>query len=245
MGAPRLCPRCGTPVDERRARGLAYCLQCGAPLGSGALGMSPVVARSSSQGTSALVWVVIVGGVLAVLAVGGIAIMVVLIAKRTPVDPPVAAGAEDAGANLEPKPDSTGTSASTGTKPTPTTTRVAATSPTVVPPPTLTVASKPPPFPRARANSEVDRVIQGAQSCHVTGDPTGTGSIRVDFEPDGRVATLTRKPFAFTTTGECVSARLRAIRLGPFDGKSAESVEATFIIKGAAPTPTTGRDAGR
>ncbi len=244
MGAPRLCPRCGTPVDERRARGLAYCLQCGAPLGSGAHGMSPVGAQSSSKGISPLVWILVGGGVLLVLLGGGIVIAAILVAKRTPVDPPVLASVEDAGgANLETKDDDAGASA-TGKKPAPSATRIAGTAPTVVPTPTT---SRPPPFPRARANADVDRVIQGAQSCHVTGDPVGTGSIRVDFEPDGRVGTVTRRPFAFTTTGECVAARLRAIRLGPFDGTRAESIETTFIIKGAAPTPssTTGKDGGR
>ncbi|HEY8076416.1 MAG TPA: hypothetical protein VIF62_19965 [Labilithrix sp.] len=197
--------------------------------------MSPAALQSSSKGTSALVWVVIVGGVLAVFLVAGIALMVVILAKRTPDAAPVAAGGTDNGPNLETKPDDAGSVATkaTATVATTTTARVSPTIPTIG-----TTATKAPPFSRSRAVSAVDNVAAGAQSCHVTGDPTGVGSIRVDFEPNGNVATLTRKPFAFTTTGECVSARMRAIRLGAFDGKANESVEATFVIRAPAPPPS-------
>ena len=256
MGAPRLCPRCGTPVDERRARGLPYCLQCGAPMGSGTHGMTPVAVQSSSgapgaaKGMSPLVWVLIGGGVVALLAGGAAVVAVILLAKSTPVEPPVLAGGGDAGPNLENKDfgdAAAGGAAGAGAKkPTPKIGGTGGTVATGFPTGTSTTPTRTP-FPRARANAEVDRVLQTAQSCHVTGDPTGTGSIRVDFEPDGRVNTLTRAPFGGTATGSCIAARMRAIRIGAFeDPPRVESVEATFIIKGATPAPSsTSRVGGR
>jgi hypothetical protein len=254
MAAPRLCPRCGTPVDERRARGLPYCLQCGAPLGSG-FGMKAanVGEPARAGGTSPLVWILLGGGIFIVVVGLGVVAFLVLVVRSAP-EPTAIAAADDAGpvVNLENKDEDAGTAPKPKPKPTGTPApTVAVTAPTSTS--TVSVSTKPP-FNRSRANSEVDRVIAGAQSCHRTGDPTGTGSIRVDFEPDGRVGTLSRPPFGTTATGACISARMRAINIGPFDGTRAQSVEATFIIRdtnpapSATPTPTKPpppRDAGR
>jgi len=84
-------------------------------------------------------------------------------------------------------------------------------------------------FPRAKAQIEVDRVAAGVQSCHKAGDPTGRGSIRVDFEPDGRTGTVHRPPFATTTMGSCISARFLAIKVGKFEGTT-QSIEKTYTI---------------
>jgi hypothetical protein len=86
------------------------------------------------------------------------------------------------------------------------------------------------PFPRAKAQGEVDRVGFGLNSCKSSAGPFGAGTMRIDFEPDGRVGTLTRPPFAGTSVGTCISARFRAINIGKFTG-STQSIEKAFIIQ--------------
>src|SRR4051812_33742871 len=110
MAAPRLCPRCGTPVDERRARGLPYCLQCGAPLGSG-LGMQ-AAQPVRAGGTSPILWILLGGGIFALLGGIGIILFVVLAASAPP-EAPVVATADDGGpvVNLENKDDDAGATA--------------------------------------------------------------------------------------------------------------------------------------
>jgi hypothetical protein len=86
------------------------------------------------------------------------------------------------------------------------------------------------PFNRSKAQGEVDRVGATLASCSRSAGPFGSGTIRVDFEPDGRVGTLSRPPFAGTATGSCISARFLAIRIGPFNG-STQNIEKSFIIQ--------------
>jgi hypothetical protein len=209
-------------------------------------GISPVPARPAAKGTSPIVWILLGGGLVAFLGIAILGVIFALAVKPSPEQPAAVAAADpDAGPNLESKDpvDAATPEGSASAKKTPPT-KIAGTSPAVPP----TVTSTRTAFPRSRANAEVDRVLQTAQSCHVRGDPTGTGSIRVDFEPDGRVSTLTRPPFAGTVTGSCVAARMRSIRIGPFDETRAESIEATFIVKDTSPIPSstsTARDAGR
>jgi hypothetical protein len=210
--------------------------------------MSPVPAQPAAKGTSPVVWILLGGGLVAFLGVAILAVIFVLAVKPSPEQPAAVAAADpDAGPNLESKDpvDAATPEGSASAKKTPPT-KIVGASQTGLPPPAVTSTRTS--FPRSRANAEVDRVLQTAQSCHARGDPTGTGSIRVDFEPDGRVNTLTRPPFAGTTTGSCVAARMRSIRIGPFDETRAESIEATFIVKDTSPTPSstsTARDAGR
>jgi hypothetical protein len=117
--------------------------------------------------------------------------------------------------------------------------RTAATSapvpPPPPPPPSVTVPppdAAPPvgPFPRNEAQAQVDRVAGGLASCKRAGGPFGAGSIRIDFEPDGRVGTVSRAPFAGTPVGTCVAARFLSIRIGKFAG-STQRIEKTFIIQ--------------
>jgi hypothetical protein len=100
------------------------------------------------------------------------------------------------------------------------------TPPIPTPPPTAALG----PFPRAKAQNEVDRVGGTLASCTRAAGPFGAGSIRVDFEPDGRVGTVTRPPFAGTPEGSCISARFLAIRIGPFLGTT-QSIEHPFIMQ--------------
>jgi hypothetical protein len=74
---PRMCPRCGAPVDARRAV-RSVCLSCGQPL--------PDDPEKSTGTSSTVYWVVGVIGVLGVLF-AGITILV-LIALSTADDPP-------------------------------------------------------------------------------------------------------------------------------------------------------------
>lgn len=209
-------------------------------MGSG-FGMQ--AAQPQPKASSPLLWILLGGGIFAFLGIAGV-VGFLVVASSSAAPTPVATSDDDGGANVnlenkdddagagpgKPKPKPTSASA-------PTTTAIGGIAPTSTSTTTTSTSSKPP-FPRSRASSEVDRVIAGAQSCHRTGDPTGTGSIRVDFEPDGRVGTLTRAPFGTTVTGSCISARMRAINIGPFQGTRAESIEATFIIRDTSPPPT-------
>jgi hypothetical protein len=235
----RICPQCRTRVDERRARTSPYCLSCGAALGTaGTTGFG-----KKAGGGSALPW--ILGGIGAVLLLGfvGVIVMIVAVAESPPDLPPVAAfdgAATPLPTNLEPPPSATvPAKAPTAPKtaaprPTPTPVSTPAPTPTFAfPTPTPPSTPTNPPtlgaFPRARATNELERVTASLASCKTASGPTGSGSIRVDFEPDGRVGTLLRKPFAGTTTGSCVSSRFLAIKIGKFDGTT-QQVERTFTI---------------
>jgi len=237
--AARICPRCRTRVDERRAKTSPYCLSCGAPLGT-----PPPTGFGKPPGkSSALPWILGGIGVFLLLGFGAVVVIIIALANSDTDKKPVAS--EDPTAN-EPrvelptavppinssvpsaKPTATATVA---IKPTSTTT-VATPRPTVTPPqPTAPVVLGA--FPRARATNELDRVSGGLASCKRAGDPTGSGSIRVDFEPDGRVGTVLQRPFAGTPTGSCVSSRFLAIKIGAFTGTT-QPIQRTFTIPGAS-----------
>jgi hypothetical protein len=247
--AARICPRCSTRVDERRAKASPYCLSCGAPLGSSASSTFPGKPPGAGGGSS-LPW--ILGGIALVvlLGVGGIIALIVVAAAAAPDPTPkaVAAGqpkievpsTATATATATPATAKTATPVPTArptiATPTPTPPRPTATPfPIPTPPPTVTAAptnsvATPGPFPRARAQSEVDRVGFGLASCKRSTGPFGAGSIRIDFEPDGRVGTLSRPPFSGTPVGSCISSRFLAIRIGPFDGTT-QRIEKAFIIQ--------------
>ena len=239
MGA-RICPRCSTRVDERRARTSPYCLSCGAPLGPSSSSTFAGKAPGAAGG-SALPW--IIGGIAAVvlLVFGGIVIVVVVVASAAEPDPvlPVASAeqprvevADAAAAGLAP-PSATKVPAPPPTvrTPRPPNTVVVTATPPPPPtvPPTASVAAIGP-FPRSKAQNEVDRVGFGLASCKSAAGPFGAGSIRIDFEPDGRIGTVTKPPFAGTSVGSCLSARFRTIRIGPFTG-STQSIDKAFIIQ--------------
>ncbi len=237
----RICPRCATRVDERQARGSPVCLRCGAPLGTGPV---PAVAKGAKSG-SALPW--ILGGVAIVALLGTCGTGGTLGAppRDRPPTPTAPPGTNTGAPNFEstasatasgkppPKPTvpAPPTVVATPVRPTATPT------PIVVPPPPPTVTAPPTntgtqtlgAFPRQQALNELDRVTAGLQSCHKAGDPSGQGSIRVDFEPDGRTGTLHRPPFSQTTMGSCISARFLAIKMGKFDGTT-QRIERTYTI---------------
>jgi len=253
MTGARICPRCATRVDERRAKGSLYCLTCGAPLGT----PPPIIGAAKKQGggSSALPWVL--GGLALFLLLGtcGVGAIVVAAANSEPDTKRAATATATATAtpNFESTASATATAPSatvvkkpppppppptfTATTPRPTVDPFGP-RPTVTPPPTPTVVPTPPPtataelppFPRAKALAELDRVTASLQSCKFPSDPGGTGTIRVDFEPDGRVGTLRRAPFNNNATGSCISSRFLQIKLGKFEG-SRQSFERTFTIR--------------
>lgn len=229
--AARICPQCRTRVDERRAKASPYCLSCGFSLGTPATGFGKPPAKGS-----ALPWILGGIGVVILLGFGAVVLVIVAVANAEPDPPvPVAVADPDSGVRLE-VPTAT---ASASAKPT-ATVKVAVTPPTVTavrPPPTFTTQPTPTPptpvvlgaFPRARATNELDRVSAGLASCKRAGDPTGSSSIRVDFEPDGRVGTVLSRPFSGTSTGSCVSSRFLAIKIGAFTGTT-QQIQRTFTI---------------
>lgn len=253
MGA-RICPGCATRVDERRAKTSPYCLRCGAPLGppppvDGGRSGTFAGKQPGAAGGSVMPW--ILGGIALVvlLGVGGVIALIAVVSSNAEPDPVAATVAN------QPKVEtpSTATTPSGG----PSASGVAAKTPVPTVRPTSTVTIRPvptpPPFPtappsatgtgtgsggtvvlapfnRSKAQGEVDRVGATLASCSRSSGPFGAGSIRIDFEPDGRVGTLSRPPFAGTAVGSCISARFLAIRIGPFNG-STQNIEKAFIIQ--------------
>src|SRR5690349_9407113 len=57
LGA-RLCPRCGTRVDERRGKFSPYCLSCGQPLNNDRQSMTTYAGAAPQKASSALPWVI-------------------------------------------------------------------------------------------------------------------------------------------------------------------------------------------
>jgi hypothetical protein len=219
---------------------------------------STFASKQPGAGTgSSLPWILGGIGLVVLLGLGGVIALIVVLAGRAEPDPAAATVATQPKVEAPPTATaitSAGTPASAGTvkAPIPTVRTTATTRPTTTtpfpvptPPPTTpvtptatatgtatnsggTVALAP--FSRSKAQSEVDRVGAGLASCKRTAGPFGAGSIRVDFEPDGRVGTLSRPPFAGTAVGSCISARFLAIRIGPFLG-STQNIEKPFIIQ--------------
>jgi len=250
MGA-RICPGCATRVDERRAKTSPYCLRCGAPLGPPA----PIDAgRSSAFGgkqpaasSSPLPWILGGIGLVVLLGLGGVIALIAIVASKAEPDAPTAATAAN-----QPKVEAPPTATAVPTTPSAVAVKTPAPtfrpSPSIVPTRTVTAptptAPTPPtatatnsggsvalaPFNRTKAQDDVDRVAAGLGSCKRSTGPFGAGSIRVDFEPDGRVGTISRPPFAGTAVGACISARFLAIRLGPFNGTT-QNIEKAFIIQ--------------
>ena len=249
MGA-RICPRCATRVDERRAKASPYCLSCGAPLGAPPPTFS---GKPQKAGGSPLGWILGGIGVFVLLGVVGV---VILIAAAGDPDPPKPAPVAAAPAVQPPLPaaatlpDGAAASAPLGAKSPATVGGAPTRVPTVTnpfptpipiptPPPTVVTRDAGPAvlgaFPRSRAQSEVDRVASSVGSCKRAAGPFGIGTIRVDFEPDGRVGTITRPPFAGTVEGSCISALFRAVKIGPFQGTT-QSIDKSFLIQDQSPS---------
>ena len=183
----------------------------------------------------------IVGGIAAVVLLGFGAVVILLVASAgsaapepdPPATPATAAQPRVETADAAPAASVPATkvasTAPTVRTPRPIVTVIPITPPTVTAPPTNTVTTIGP-FPRAKAQNEVDRVGFGLASCKSSAGPFGAGTMRIDFEPDGRVGTLTRPPFTGTSVGTCIAARFRTIKIGPFTG-STQSLEKSFIIQ--------------
>ena len=237
--AARICPQCRTRVDERRAAGSPYCLSCGAPLGT----PPPAGFGKAPAKGSALPWILGGIGLFLLVAIGGVVVLVIAVANAAPEKPTPTPDDPTSVPNLE-VPTAVATVPSA--KPTVSAGKITGTAPTVTavrPPPTFVPPTATAPtatspivlgaFPRARAQNEVDRVAGTLASCKRPGDPTGSGSIRVDFEPDGRVGTLLQRPFAGTPTGSCISGKFLNIKIGAFTGTT-QPITKTFTIAGSS-----------
>lgn len=239
------CLRCGAPL--------------GPPSPSDGGRSSTFASKHPGAGSgSPLPWILGGIGLVVLLGLGGVIALIAVVASKVEPDPPAATVASQP--KIEAPPTATlvasaGTPPSGGTvkAPVPTVRTTATTRPTTPtsttpfpippppPPPTVTPTATGTatnsggtvalaPFNRTKAQGEVDRVGAGLASCKRTAGPFGAGSVRVDFEPDGRVGTLSRPPFAGTAVGSCISARFLAIRIGPFLG-STQNIEKAFIIQ--------------
>lgn len=250
MGA-RICPRCATRVDERRAKTSPYCLRCGAPLGppspaDGGRSSTFAGKQPGAGGGSALPWILGGIGLVVLLGLGAIVALIAVVSANAEPDPPSATVASRPKVEAPPTATAIATGATPATAtavrvPVPTVRTTVTTRPPPPPPPPPFPTVTPTgtgtggvvalaPFNRSKAQSEVDRVGATLASCARSTGPFGSGTIRVDFEPDGRVGTLSRPPFSGTPVGSCISARFLAIRLGPFSG-STQNIEKAFIIQ--------------
>ena len=209
--------------------------------------------QPGAGGSNPMPWILGAIGLVVLLGVGAVIALIAVVASKDDPDPPVSATA----ANQPPKVEAPPTATPVSTFGTPSSTVAVKTpAPTVRPPATIAptrtaTAPTPSPFPtptapgtstnggssgalapfnRTKAQDDVDRVAAGLGSCKQSSGPFGAGSIRIDFEPDGRVGTLSRPPFAGTAVGACISSRFLAIRLGPFSG-STQNIEKAFIIQ--------------
>ena len=226
LGA-RVCPRCGTRVDERRGKFSPYCLSCGQPLNNDRQSMAaPYPAVAAQKKSSALPWVI---GLLCCLClIVGIGITIFMVKSSgssddddgtvaaspsgTPVVPSVERGDNRALAR-------SGTAAKPPPPP-----FVPVARPTALPTATdpATTSGLRGPFQRDRANARVDQVMATLSTCKRSGDPTGSSTVGITFENDGRVGTTMRRPFAGTPTGDCISQRFLALQnaIPRFDGNA-------------------------
>lgn len=220
--AARLCPRCASRVDERRARTVPYCPSCGA-----ALPFS--VTTTLPKKGAALPWIVAVGGVLFFLGVG-VAVALVAYAKKAP-EPVASSGANPKDVPRLERPSLEVKSASEVSPKVPAVASVRL--PTKISVPSAKLSSTPAEptgaFPRAKATNELDRVIAQVGSCKRQGEPTGAGSVLAGFEPDGRVSAQVAPPFGTTSTGACIASRVQSIRIGAFNGTK-QQIQRSFTI---------------
>ncbi len=233
LGA-RLCQRCGTRVDERRGKFSQYCLSCGQPLdgqrlslpASGPFSTATPVVRPAGRA-----WPVAIAIVLG-LPLVGLTLLLAFAAYRLSTGSEAPAAATSATTAL-PSVEAPASAPATGSVPPGKVPRPPGPSPTTPGPaptqrPTATFhgGDDPPPFvphafPRERADERFDQAMTTIANCRASGDPTGSSVVDLTFEGDGRVETTVRPPFAGTSTGECISARLLGLRnsVGRFVGE--------------------------
>jgi hypothetical protein len=95
--------------------------------------------------------------------------------------------------------------------------------PAVKPSPSPAPAEEPAalaPFNPAAARSALERAAAAASTCRKADDPSGVASVTVTFVPSGRAtsARISGPPFAGTTTGGCIAAKMRTAKVPPFSG---------------------------
>ena len=86
-------------------------------------------------------------------------------------------------------------------------------------------------FDVAATKAPLAQGAKDAQACKQSGGPTGTVTVVVTFDPNGKVssATITDPPFAGTATAACISSALKRAAIAPFGGLPG-TVSKTFSI---------------
>jgi hypothetical protein len=89
----------------------------------------------------------------------------------------------------------------------------------------------PPSFDRGAVAAALGSV--DVRTCKVAGGPTGSGHLRVVFNPDGSVlsANVDQPPFAGTPVGTCIERRFMALRIPSFQGRDPLPVGKSFFIE--------------
>jgi hypothetical protein len=87
-------------------------------------------------------------------------------------------------------------------------------------------------FDRSAAVTALSAAAASAKACKQPGGPTGSGRVKVNYAPSGRVSTASvdNPPFAGTAVGACVAAAFRRASVPAFDGASV-SVAKSFSIE--------------
>ena len=195
------------------------------------------------KGSSPLPWILGLLGFLGLLGAVGVTILLLRSSSEPDEDPEVVAAspAPTPGVSSTPR---AATSAAPLAAPTPklkpslpatrpVTSSTGAPTSVAAPEPPGSDASTPPvrPFDRGLAEARVDQVMATLSTCRRDGDPTGSSTVGITFENDGRVGTRMRRPFAGTPTGDCISQRFLALEnaIPRFEG-SAVTISRGFTI---------------
>jgi predicted Zn finger-like uncharacterized protein len=85
------------------------------------------------------------------------------------------------------------------------------------------------PFDRGAAAAALGAV--NLSSCKKEGGPTGSGHVKVTFQPNGTVSTVEvdQPPFQGTSVGGCIAGKYRGVKIPPFSG-SPVGVGKSFVL---------------
>ncbi|MGO8992200.1 MAG: hypothetical protein ACLQVI_02650 [Polyangiaceae bacterium] len=94
----------------------------------------------------------------------------------------------------------------------------------------ITVVANPPAFNRAAGAVALGLVK--VSECRSPDGPTGSGHLKITFDPSGTVllAVIDQPPFMGTAVGECIADKFRGVRVPPFAGP-AVAVGKSFVVE--------------
>ena len=87
------------------------------------------------------------------------------------------------------------------------------------------------PFDKGAAAASLGGIASSVGSCKKDGGPTGSGHVKVTFQPSGSVSSVEvdSGPFPGTSVGGCVAGKFRGAHIPAFSG-GAVTVGKSFVI---------------